>query len=129
MLTPLLASLIATAQPSATNDTDNPCTVPVSVTTTPNATYCNTDLPPERFQHRERTVAVIFKPTLYSLNVSCNGGALPSYGVILACTRMTIFGTYSITLPDPCLIKDEVYAGLVCHELGHVNGWPNYHGD
>lgn len=122
----LLASFLATAQPSTPTD---PCVVPKTVTTTPNATYCNTGLPPERFQHKDVTILVTYKPTLLQVNLECNGGELPTQGIILACTRRSIFGQWQTILPDPCIIANDPYAGLVCHELGHVNGWPIYHGD
>ena len=28
---------------------------------------------------------------------------------------------------NPCNFKDEFYARLMCHELGHINGWAKYH--
>lgn len=41
----------------------------------------------------------------------------------LACT----VGKRRITLPNPCLWPNDPYAVLVCHELGHVNGWSAKH--
>jgi hypothetical protein len=32
-----------------------------------------------------------------------------------------------ITLPHPCLYPNDPYALLVCHELGHNNGWNAEH--
>lgn len=32
-----------------------------------------------------------------------------------------------LTLPNPCLFNDD-YAKLVCHEMGHINGWAHGHG-
>lgn len=34
-----------------------------------------------------------------------------------------------IVMPDPCAHKDESYARLLCHELGHTKGWPGSHPD
>ena len=38
------------------------------------------------------------------------------------------FVTFPDTLPNPCTFKrGGEYADLMCHELGHVNGWPPKH--
>ena len=35
-----------------------------------------------------------------------------------------------LIMPNPCNFPDtDAYAHLLCHELGHVNGWPATHGD
>jgi hypothetical protein len=35
-----------------------------------------------------------------------------------------------VVLPNPCLYPPtETYAHMLCHELGHANGWPRTHGD
>lgn len=28
-----------------------------------------------------------------------------------------------IIAPNPCLYVEEYYAGVLCHEVGHMNGW------
>lgn len=34
-----------------------------------------------------------------------------------------------IVAPNPCSYPaSDAYAHLLCHELGHVNGWPRTHG-
>ena len=34
-----------------------------------------------------------------------------------------------IVAPNPCRFPDsDAYAHLLCHELGHANGWPATHG-
>lgn len=51
----------------------------------------------------------------------CEKEGVPAgvYASISACTK----GSY-IALPNPCQWPlREAYAELVCHELGHVNGW------
>ncbi len=40
---------------------------------------------------------------------------------ILAC--VDDIGGRKMVLPNPCLIKNEHYARIACHELGHTNGW------
>jgi antirestriction protein ArdC len=35
-----------------------------------------------------------------------------------------------LVLPNPCAFgSNDRYAALLCHELGHANGWPPTHGD
>jgi hypothetical protein len=37
---------------------------------------------------------------------------------------------HRLIMPNPCTYPDsDSYAHLMCHELGHVNGWPSTHGD
>lgn len=33
----------------------------------------------------------------------------------------------SMRVPNPCLYTNEQYARILCHELGHVNGWAPSH--
>jgi hypothetical protein len=47
-------------------------------------------------------------------------GIEPQYGVV-AC--VDDIGGKKVILPNPCLIKNERYARIACHELGHTNGW------
>ena len=35
-----------------------------------------------------------------------------------------------VIMPNPCSFpQTETYARMLCHELGHANGWPSTHGD
>jgi hypothetical protein len=35
-----------------------------------------------------------------------------------------------LIMPNPCSFPDsDTYAHLLCHELGHANGWPPTHGE
>ena len=34
-----------------------------------------------------------------------------------------------VIAPNPCLYPTETYAQMLCHELGHANGWASTHGD
>jgi hypothetical protein len=45
----------------------------------------------------------------------------PPNPFVLAC--VDDIGGRKVVLPNPCLIKNEHYARLACHELGHTNGW------
>ena len=51
----------------------------------------------------------------------------------LACTLEAKYpgGPREIVYPNPCWLKAghvEYIGGTLCHELGHVNGWPGTHG-
>lgn len=45
-----------------------------------------------------------------------------TYGEALACTKMWP-GRATVVAPNPCAFPWDDYAALLCHELGHVNGW------
>ena len=32
-----------------------------------------------------------------------------------------------VIMPNPCDYSTETYARMLCHELGHINGWPLTH--
>lgn len=71
-------------------------------------------------QYQGDAVAVVMTGGQVPVHVYCSGG-LPTNQVILACTSpdRTI-----IAMPNPCEFADtERYARLLCHEMGHVNGW------
>jgi hypothetical protein len=34
-----------------------------------------------------------------------------------------------VIAPNPCSFPADPYARLLCHEIGHANGWPASHGD
>ena len=35
-----------------------------------------------------------------------------------------------LIMPNPCSIpQTDAYAHMLCHEIGHANGWPSTHGD
>lgn len=44
-----------------------------------------------------------------------------------ACTHDQFEGGKRITVPNPCRFTKDTYALLLCHELGHANGWPGDH--
>lgn len=49
----------------------------------------------------------------------------PSPGMFYrACTRR---GRPVVYVPNPCTYGGDKYASVLCHELGHVNGWPGTH--
>jgi hypothetical protein len=86
----------------------------------PNATWYNTDSPPIKYQ-RDAQVTVYFESP-NKINWDANKGQC---GVVFAYQTKK-----EIHIPNPCVYpKTDSYARLLCHELGHFNGWPVYHGD
>lgn len=81
-------------------------------------------LPPSEYVNSpaKREVQVTFKSPL-AVHLAC-GGELPSEWQIYACAGVN---KDWIIMPDPCKYKDESYARLMCHELGHTKGWPKDH--
>ncbi len=47
-----------------------------------------------------------------------------TYGQIVACAGVN---NDWIIMPNPCMFPDDPYARVLCHELGHNNGWPSDH--
>lgn len=45
--------------------------------------------------------------------------------ILLGCARARPRQMY---VANPCLSSDQLYARELCHELGHLNGWPADHG-
>jgi hypothetical protein len=88
----------------------------------PGATYVSSSWPPQRFQG-DNVAVVIFTS---HVDQFC-GKAQPPY-TILAC-ETTQNGAPVIVLPNPNMApQDDPYARLTAHELGHLNGWPAWHG-
>lgn len=86
-------------------------------------TLYDNDLPPARYQG-DATVSVSFASTR-GVNDRCAqvvGQSPPGrhWGACHLSTGIIIF-------PNPCLYPDQPYAKLMCHELGHANGWPADH--
>jgi len=76
--------------------------------------------PPVRFQG-DSTITVTFaKPEL--VQELCRQRDEPRDPRMIGCADKG-----SMHVPNPCGI-DEHYAQIVCHELGHANGWPADHG-
>lgn len=74
------------------------------------------DRPPQRFQGD--TSAVVVFTNERTVQRMC-----PTVPGAVGCTvGRTIYA------PNPCRWGDA-YATLMCHEMGHVNSWPNHHPD
>lgn len=84
-------------------------------------------LPPDRYQG-DGAAIVLFghQDTIARL---CGKPGPDGIGP-LACTGTLKDGTPIVVVPNPCIAaRAELYAAILCHELGHVNGWPGTHGD
>jgi hypothetical protein len=86
----------------------------------PNTTWNNTDFPPVRY--RKDTKATVYFEQPNKINADDNDGC-----------DSAVFAYQdgnNIHLPNPCVYpKTDAYARIACHEMGHKNGWPGYHGD
>jgi hypothetical protein len=78
--------------------------------------------PPLVRQGDARAVVEFIAPE--AVAVECRGSlvATGTWGEALSCARMYP-GRPTLVLPNPCAFPFDDYATLVCHELGHVNGW------
>lgn len=76
--------------------------------------------PPQEYQKSTAARVIFTDPS--GIGKMC-GVAKEAGQLILAC-QGEIKGMPVIVLPNPCLWPEpEFYAAVVCHELGHVNGW------
>jgi hypothetical protein len=79
-------------------------------------------LPPVEYR-QDKVIAEIGFTTPAQVDTYCGGVKGDS---------LTIYGcayeeTGRIIMPHPCTIPNESYARLLCHELGHISGWPGDH--
>jgi hypothetical protein len=78
-------------------------------------------VPPERYQRDIGVVTIFSHQGVRSLCTLKNA---------LACTKVYKNGSVLLVVPNPCpLAGKELYATILCHELGHLNGWSALHGD
>jgi hypothetical protein len=101
----------------------------ISANAAPNSTYEAVDKPiPARFQAPVNGVRVDFASAA-EVDRVCAGGKPVCGRRFYACA----FKAKLLLLPNPCDVpgapRGEGYAGLLCHELAHLNGWPATHGD
>lgn len=78
-------------------------------------------LPPDRLQGNNRTRIRFFD----TLDVEEACGVPSPDKTFLGCVRGPVHKPI-IYMPNPCRRSGE-YARVLCHELGHVNGWTKYH--
>lgn len=105
----------------------SPAAPTVPARSAPGSTWLSHDLPPARFRgDAEATVHFVAADQIGPI---CAPGLPPlQCGYVWsACTA--IDPPRVMTVPNPCTRPDDAYAALLCHELGHVNGWPATHGN
>jgi hypothetical protein len=102
-----------------------PVLAATSVALAPNSTTVSDARPPERFL-ADKTVTVQFTDQS-GIDKVCH----PRFGTPPAGMKTNACATGSrVVVPNPCdFAQTERYAHLLCHELGHMNGWPSTHGD
>lgn len=79
-------------------------------------------LPPERFMGSAGVLT--FFLTKEEITKACGDDNL-------ACVIRSKDGGTFMVLPNTCELvvsRVEIVAAILCHELGHVNGWPGEHG-
>jgi hypothetical protein len=75
--------------------------------------------PPTRFQGDAGAVVIFSSQAIQKY---CPEGSI-------SCVLVMKDGAKLILAPNPCpLATVDLYAGLICHEIGHINGWPATHG-
>jgi hypothetical protein len=91
----------------------------------PHSTLYSDGTPPARFQ--SDSAAIILFVSGDGVEQLC--GKSPPGLRTMACTKTPPDKPPLMVMPNPCLVEYDYYAHLLCHELGHVNGWPATHGD
>jgi hypothetical protein len=83
---------------------------------------------PERFRGAPAGWLKIQFMEADEVNRVCAGGQAVCGRIFYACVRGD-----TLIMPNPCdepgAPEDKGYAGTLCHEVAHVNGWPATHGD
>jgi hypothetical protein len=89
--------------------------------------YSN-DLPPPQYQGNPRPSVIIIVDNTNSED-AC--GVAEKGFRLMACTGTGLYGVPHITMPNPCTYPERLdpysYAHLLCHEIGHANGWNSKH--
>ena len=80
--------------------------------------------PPARFRQDATVILEIRDQSEIEKTCQARYGAPPPGRRMEAC----VIGNRAI-MRNPCSFpQSESYAAMMCHELGHVNGWPATHG-
>lgn len=80
-----------------------------------------TQRPPQKFQGNARAVLEVIDPD--EIESACLVGGPGA----LACTKLYP-DRPTIVMPNPCAFPFDSYAVMLCHEVGHVNGWEHGRG-
>lgn len=92
----------------------------------PNATWYNTGSPPTRFMKDTHFRMYFESPEKINRDEGEHGHPYCDSTVF----AYTDPSTRTMHLPNPCRYpQTDAYARLACHEMGHMDGWPGYHGD
>ena len=86
-----------------------------------NSTLASTDNPPKRFAH----------PPVGTMKVAFGEDAIANFCGQPPC-GMKFYGCIRgdvVVLPDPFTVSNEQFGRIARHELAHVAGWPETHGD
>lgn len=87
----------------------------------PHSTFVSEDEPPKRFAYSPNHV---LKVAFGQANIDAICGRPPCDKIFLGCTRGDV-----IVLLDPFKADSLQFAKITRHEIAHVNGWPDTHGD
>jgi hypothetical protein len=122
VLTALLAPAIVSAAPAAQPVQCEPAPPVVQrPNLAANSTYTNDGEPPRRFSAPPKAS---MKIAFGRENIDALCGRPPCGFVFEGCVRGD-----TIALPDPFTTDSATFARITRHELAHVHGWPETHGD
>jgi hypothetical protein len=82
-------------------------------------------LPPVQYRE-DKVIAIIQFTYPKDVDKGCGGSPEDDPTYIVACTKV---GGPKMLAPHPCLYPEDPYARVLCHELGHISGWPADHSD
>jgi hypothetical protein len=83
---------------------------------------------PERYTGNATATVMFVDPDAVQKTCMDAGAVAPEAGkMIVGCQPRLGPFEQKIIVPNPCNYKDDPYAVLLCHELGHWNGWPSDH--
>lgn len=99
--------------------------LPAQTSPAPNSTLWSSASPPPRYHGNAVVVTGYVSPAM--IGELC--GKAPPGMVMMACSGNDKDGNPLIIIPNPCLFDDQSFARLLCHEKGHILGWPATHGD
>lgn len=117
----LFVAVLAPAAAPAPSSTCEPVVAVPKTVTAPNSTYYADGLPPKRFSHSPAQ-KLTFMFGQDAINSFCGK---PACGYFFeGCTDGK-----TIALPDPFTTDPQTFSRLLRHELAHINGWPDTHGD
>ncbi|MGZ8363994.1 MAG: hypothetical protein ACXW3D_08730 [Caulobacteraceae bacterium] len=91
-----------------------------------NSTPFSDGLPPSRYRSQADITTLLEVTNQPGIDKACSALFTPPPPGM---KTNACFTGQKIIMPNPCDFPNETYAKLLCHEMGHVNGWPSTHGD